>query len=54
MLFYARLVQRMTGSDQASIERYLVRYATIQVVYPVQAEFQQNHNSHLVSWQPTQ
>ena len=27
MLFYARLVQRMTGSDEASIEKYLVRYA---------------------------
>jgi pimeloyl-ACP methyl ester carboxylesterase len=28
MLLYARLVQRMTGSDEASIERYLVRYAS--------------------------
>ena len=27
VLFYARLVQRMTGSDAASIEKYLVRYA---------------------------
>jgi len=27
MLFYARLVQRLTGSDEASIEKYLVRYA---------------------------
>jgi pimeloyl-ACP methyl ester carboxylesterase len=27
VLFYARLVQRMTGSDEASIEKYLVRYA---------------------------
>jgi len=27
MLFYARLVQRMTGSDEASIEKYLVRYS---------------------------
>jgi pimeloyl-ACP methyl ester carboxylesterase len=27
MLLYARLVQRMTGSDEASIEKYLVRYA---------------------------
>ncbi len=27
MLFYARLVQRMTGSDQASMEKYVVRYA---------------------------
>jgi len=28
MLYYARLVQRMTGSDEASIEKYLVRYAS--------------------------
>lgn len=28
MLFYARLVQRLTGSDEASIEKYLVRYAS--------------------------
>jgi pimeloyl-ACP methyl ester carboxylesterase len=27
VLLYARLVQRMTGSDAASIEKYLVRYA---------------------------
>ena len=26
-LFYARLVQRMAGSDEVSIEKYLVRYA---------------------------
>jgi pimeloyl-ACP methyl ester carboxylesterase len=27
ILYYARLVQRMTGSDEASIEKYLVRYS---------------------------
>jgi len=27
MLLYARLIQRMTGSDKDSIEKYLVRYA---------------------------
>jgi len=29
MLYYARLVQQMTGSDEASIEKYLVRYACV-------------------------